>query len=99
MQTKIKLNPSALKLEPEEMRRQGAGQQIGRVIESEALASATLHGGVYAFIALVDLVVASGVILMGAEGTFHLFLLLAWVMVSLAIGILLLIRLKKRVKV
>lgn len=83
---KRRLLYGALKLEPEEMRRQGVGQQIGRVVESEVLASATLHGGIYAFIALVDLVAAAGVILMGAGGTFHLVLLLAWVMVSLAIG-------------
>jgi ATP-binding cassette subfamily B protein len=75
-----------LKLEPEEMRRQGVGQQIGRVVESEVLASATLHGGAYAFIALVDLVVAAGVILVGAGGTFHFLLLLAWVMGSFTIG-------------
>ena len=83
---KRRLLYGTLKLEPEEMRRQGVGQQIGRVVESEVLASATLHGGVYAFIALVDLVVAAGVILIGAGGTFHLLLLLAWVMVSLTIG-------------
>lgn len=83
---KRRLLYGTLKLEPEEMRRQGVGQQIGRVVESEVLASATLHGGAYAFIALVDLVVAGGVILMGAGGTFHLLLLLAWVMVSLTIG-------------
>lgn len=83
---KRRLLYGTLKLEPEEMRRQGVGQQIGRVVESEVLASATLHGGAYAFIALVDLVVAAGVILMGAGGTFHVLLLLAWVMVSLTIG-------------
>jgi ATP-binding cassette subfamily B protein len=51
---KRRLLYGTLKLEPEEMRRQGVGQQIGRVVESEVLASATLHGGAYAFIALVD---------------------------------------------
>jgi len=48
----------ALRLEPDEIRREGAGQLLGRVIESEALESLALSGGFLSFISGIELAMA-----------------------------------------
>ncbi|MCP4689295.1 MAG: ATP-binding cassette domain-containing protein, partial [Desulfobacterales bacterium] len=71
----------AMKLEPEETRRQGAGQFVGRVMESEALDAVALESGFYALFAVMQLVVAAWVLSMGAGGALHALLLPGWMVV------------------
>ena len=48
----------ALRLDPDEMRRYGAGQFLGRVIETEAMESLGLGGGLLAVMSGIELIVA-----------------------------------------
>src|SRR5437867_1233244 len=52
---KERLLAGALRLEPDEVRQEGAGQFLGRVIESDALEALALSGGFLALVAVVEL--------------------------------------------
>jgi ATP-binding cassette, subfamily B, bacterial len=75
-----------LRLEPEEIRNQGAGQLLGRVIESEAVESLALNAGLVNLLAVIDLVVAGAVLKLGAGGWLHVALLAGWIIVAFVIG-------------
>jgi ATP-binding cassette, subfamily B, bacterial len=83
---KQRLLYGTLRLEPEEMRHQGAGQLLGRVIESEAVESLALSGGFLALIAGIELVMAAAVLGLGAGGLPHALLLLGWGALALLLG-------------
>ncbi|MEO7274763.1 MAG: ABC transporter ATP-binding protein, partial [Vicinamibacterales bacterium] len=72
---KERLLVGALRLEPDEIRHQGAGQLLGRVLESDAVEALALGGGVQAALALVELVMAGAVSWLGAAGGTHVALL------------------------
>jgi ATP-binding cassette subfamily B protein len=76
---KQRLLYGALRLEPEEVRHQGAGQFLGRVMESQAVESLALSGGFLALMAGIELIMAAVVLGKGAGGTLHVFLFLGWV--------------------
>ena len=59
---KQRLLTGAFGLEPEEIRREGAGHLLGRVIEAEAVESLALGGGFMALLAALELVVAACVL-------------------------------------
>lgn len=68
----------AIRLEPEEIRHQGAGQLLGRVIESEAVEGLAVSGGFAGLFAAVELVLALFVLGAGAAGPLHSLLLILW---------------------
>jgi ATP-binding cassette subfamily B protein len=76
----------ALRLEPDSIRHQGAGQLLGRVIESEAVEALALSGGFLALVALIELLIAIFVLGAGAGGALHSTLLLAWMAVAGAVA-------------
>jgi ATP-binding cassette subfamily B protein len=76
----------ALRLDPDSIRHQGAGQLLGRVIESEAVESLALTGGFLGLVALIELVVAIFVLGAGAGGSLHSILLAAWIALAAVIG-------------
>ena len=81
---KQRLLTGAMRLEPEEIRREGAGQLLGRVVEAEAVESLALSGGLMAALAVVELVLAAGVLAIAAPS---LSLLLAlWTASSAAVA-------------
>ena len=57
-----------LRLEPEEIRSEGSGQLLGRVIESEAVESLALSGGFQALIAAIEICISGAVLVSGAGG-------------------------------
>jgi ATP-binding cassette subfamily B protein len=63
---KQRLLYGALKLAPESVRTEGAGQLFGRVVESEAIESLLLSGGFFALFAVVEVAVAA--VVLGASG-------------------------------
>lgn len=71
-----------LQLEPEEIRHQGAGQFLGRVMESEAVESLALGGGFIALTAVVNFIVAAVIMAMIPEGRFRIILLLGWTILT-----------------
>ena len=83
---KQRLLVGALRLEPEEIRHQGAGQLLGRVMESEAVESLALSGGFLALVAGIELLIAAFVLAAGAGGWFQSLLLAVWVALTLGLG-------------
>ncbi len=79
---KRRLLAGALKLRPEEIRHQGAGQLLGRVIESEAVETLALNGGFLAVAGLIETLLSAGVVAAGAGGALHVLLLAAWLLVT-----------------
>jgi ATP-binding cassette subfamily B protein len=67
-----------LQLEPKEIRHQGSGQFLGRVMEAAALESLALGGGLTALVAVLELFIAITVLTIGAGGIFHALLLIGW---------------------
>ena len=75
-----------LQLKPEEIRHQGLGQFLGRVMESEAVEVLVLGGGLTALMALIELITALIILTMGTGGGLHAFLLLLWIILIVLIG-------------
>lgn len=76
---KRRLLTGALRLGPEEVRHEGAGQLLGRVIESEAVEALALSGGLLALISVVELGMAGWVLAQGSGGLAHVGLLALWI--------------------
>ncbi|MCI0392671.1 MAG: ATP-binding cassette domain-containing protein [Acidobacteria bacterium] len=83
---KQRLLYGALKLQPEEVRHEGAGQMLGRVIESNAVESLALSGGFLGVVAVIELIAAAMVLSFGAAGWPHVLALLAWVVLAAFFG-------------
>ncbi len=79
---KQRLFYGALRLEPDSIRHQGAGQLLGRVIESEAVEALALSGGFLGLVAIIELAIAIFVLGAGAGGVLHSVLLLAWLVIT-----------------
>lgn len=84
---KQRLLYGALRLDPEELRHQGAGQLLGRVIESESVESLALSGGLLGTVAIIELVISMAILKVGAGGSLSVLLLLGWVAAFLLIGL------------
>lgn len=84
---KQRLLSGALLVDPDEMRHQGAGHLLGRVIESEQLETLGLGGGLLGFVAGVELLVAVGVLGLGPGGAWHALLLAAWAGLCVLLGV------------
>ena len=83
---KQRLLYGALRLEPEEVRREGVGQLLGRVIESSSVESLALSGGFLGLVAAIELAMAAMVLGLGAAGALHVIALLVWVALALLIS-------------
>ena len=75
---KRRLLHGALRLDQDQVRSEGAGQLLGRVLEAEAIESLALNGGVSAALALFEIVASLVVLAYGAGGGIHAALLLLW---------------------
>lgn len=83
---KQRLLAGALRLSPEEIRHQGSGQLLARVLESEALESLALSGGFLTLLGGIELLIAVGVLVQGAGGWLHGLILLGWILVAVLAG-------------
>jgi ATP-binding cassette subfamily B protein len=63
---KQRLLAGAFHLEPEEIRREGAGQLLGRVLEANAVESLALGGGFMALLAALELIIAGAILTLAA---------------------------------
>lgn len=75
-----------LQLEPEEIRHQGVGQFLGRVMESQAAETLALGGGFIALISLIQLFMAGVILYLGVGGSLHVLLLVGWFFITLLLG-------------
>ena len=69
----------ALRLDQDEIRMQGTGQLLGRVIESDSVESLALNGGFLAFVSVFETMSAALVLAAGAGGPLHALLLVSWI--------------------
>jgi ATP-binding cassette subfamily B protein len=76
----------SLRLDPDSLRHQGAGQLLGRVLESEAVEALALSGGFLALVALIEIIVAIFVLSAGAGGVLQSALLFVWFLVAAGIA-------------
>jgi ATP-binding cassette subfamily B protein len=83
---KQRLLLGALRLHPEEIRHKGVGQLLGEVIESEAVESLALSVGFQGLTSAVELLAAEFVLSQGLGASLEVFLLPAWVAVTLLAG-------------
>ncbi|MEZ4681386.1 MAG: ABC transporter ATP-binding protein [Caldilineaceae bacterium] len=77
----------ALQLAPEEIRHQGAGQFLGRVMETVAVERLALAGGFRALLALIQLLAAAIILAFGAGGWLHALLLVLWTGLTVGLGL------------
>jgi ATP-binding cassette subfamily B protein len=82
---KQRLLAGALRLEPGEVAKEGAGGFFSRVTEAEAVETLALSGGLSAVVSVVELTLAGAVLAMGASGGLLVTMFLAWL--ALAGGI------------
>jgi ATP-binding cassette subfamily B protein len=75
---KQRLLAGVLKMDMDDIRRQGAGHLLGKVIESQALDALALNGGFAVLMAAIELCLAAWVLALGAGGLSHVALLLIW---------------------
>jgi ATP-binding cassette subfamily B protein len=83
---KRRLMAGVLRLDPEEIRHEGAGQLLGRVLNSEAVELLVLTGGHVGLIALTEIALAVPILAAGSAGWLHALLLVAWVGVALLLA-------------
>ncbi len=83
---KQRLLHGALKLDPEEIRHQGTGQLLARVLESEAMESLALNGGFHLLLGAIEVAFAAVVLGLGAGGPLHALLLVGWSVVVYWVG-------------
>jgi ATP-binding cassette subfamily B protein len=83
---KRRLLHGTLRLDPDEIRHQGAGQLLGRVIESEAAETNALLGGFLAATATIELMLALVVLSQGSGGGWHVLALAVWAAVVCLLG-------------
>jgi ATP-binding cassette subfamily B protein len=82
---KRRLLAGTLRLEPEEVRLDGTGQHLSRIMESEALESNLLSGAFLALLGIIDLLFAGIVLSQGANGIILTILLAVWMTVCLIV--------------
>jgi ATP-binding cassette subfamily B protein len=83
---KARLLAGALALPPDVVKRSGVGQLIGQVMESEALQSLVLGGGLAVVVAIVELGFAAAILAAGAAPRAHLALLCGVGLLTLTLG-------------
>lgn len=83
---KQRLLYGALRLDPDQIRHQGAGQLLGRIIETEAVETMALNGGFHGLLASIEITMAAAVLSMGSGGWQHAGLLLLWTGATLLIA-------------
>jgi ATP-binding cassette subfamily B protein len=81
---KQRLLSGTLRLEPEEIRHQGMGQFLGRVMESEAVEMLGLSGGFLALLSFIELFWAILILANGAGGSLPR-IIVGWILIVLAI--------------
>ena len=89
---KRRLMAGVLRLSPDSIRHQGAGQLLGRVIESDTLETLGLSGGFFVVLGSVELLLSLAVLAGGARPLAQLVVLLACVLGLALLGLRYLVR-------
>jgi ATP-binding cassette subfamily B protein len=81
-----RLLDGALKLEPDEVKHEGAGAFLGRAIEAEQVETLAISGGALAALTLLEMFLALAVLLFAAGDLLEAAVLAAWVAISIALA-------------
>ena len=76
----------SFRLDPEDVRGQGAGQLLGRVLDTEALHTLALTGGLTGLIAVLQLLAAGTLLVLGAQAPWIAILLGVWIALTVLLG-------------
>ncbi|MEM7530656.1 MAG: ABC transporter ATP-binding protein [Chloroflexota bacterium] len=83
---KQRLIQGTLQLEPEEVKHEGAGRFLGRVIESESVEQLAVNGGLTSLVALSELVIAAFVLSLGSTSWVLPMMLALWTLLFGVMG-------------
>lgn len=83
---KARLLAGALRMSSDNIKRQGVGQLLSRVVESQALESLSLNGGMALLRSLLALVFAAWILGQGVAPATHLLLLGGWTLLAVAVS-------------
>jgi ATP-binding cassette subfamily B protein len=83
---KARLLAGALRMSSDSIKRQGVGQLLSRVVESQALESLSLNGGMALLRSLLALAFAAWILGQGVAPTTHLVLLGGWTLLAVALS-------------
>ena len=83
---KSRLLAGALAMAPDSVKRHGVGHLISRVMESQALESLALNGGIAVVVSVMELGFAGWILARGAAGGMHLALLMGWTALTCWLG-------------
>ncbi len=82
---KLRMLDGTLKLDQDEIRHQGMGGFLGRVMESEAVEMLGINGGLLAILSIFELGMAAFILTQGAGGFLQALLLVIWVAIVLGL--------------
>ncbi|MEA3008489.1 MAG: ATP-binding cassette, subfamily bacterial [Sphingomonadales bacterium] len=83
---KARLLAGALRMSSDSVKRQGVGQLLSRVVESQALESLSLNGGMSLLRSILQLGFAAWIVGQGVAPTTHLLLLGGWTLLAIALS-------------
>ncbi|HET9638419.1 MAG TPA: ABC transporter ATP-binding protein [Allosphingosinicella sp.] len=83
---KARLLAGALRMSSDNIKRQGVGQLLSRVVESQALESLSLNGGMSLLRSLLQLGFAAWILAQGVAPATHLLLLGGWTLLAVALS-------------
>ncbi|HEX8238963.1 MAG TPA: ABC transporter ATP-binding protein [Allosphingosinicella sp.] len=83
---KARLLAGALRMSTDSIKRQGVGQLLSRVVESQALESLSLNGGMSLLRSLLQLGFAAWILAQGVAPATHLMLLGTWTLLAVALS-------------
>lgn len=83
---KARLLAGALRMSSDSIKRQGVGQLLSRVVESQALESLSLNGGMSLLRSILQLGFAAWILGQGVAPTTHLLLLGGWTLLAVALA-------------
>jgi len=83
---KSRLLAGALRMSSDSVKRQGVGQLLSRVVESQALESLSLNGGMSLLRSVLQLAFAAWILSQGVAPSAHLLLLAGWTLLAIALS-------------
>jgi len=83
---KARLLAGALRMSSDSIKRQGVGQLLSRVVESQALESLSLNGGMALLRSILQLGFAAWILGQGVAPATHLLLLSGWTLLAIALS-------------
>jgi ATP-binding cassette, subfamily B, bacterial len=83
---KRRLLSGTLRIEQDALRREGAGQLIGRTLDASTVEALALSGGLFAVLACIELLIMAAILGAGPGGAVQAFAFLGWAAITLAIA-------------